>query len=571
MPDFKPVMKDYKKLTPFKFQILQSFPFIAEDFDSLTNYELLCKVVEYLNDVISNENNVEENVTNLYNSFVELQDYVNDYFDNLDVQNEVNNKLDEMTEDGTIPTIIDGIVIPILNNMTSEVNNLIAEADSTINNIETKIDRLRGEFYNQYHELELPGNPNLPDFFKIIKIFESNDKKNYKTNLDINSLKFTGGNTYYVSPNVSSGGDGSINSPYNRIYDAVNTASNGDTIILLSGIYRRVNYGFDNVRYIEKNINIIGENNVYLTTSDSLTWAQNSTYNNVYQASRTGVANVIDISGRKNNVFEKLTEVTSLEECSNNLNSYFTESGNVYVNNGNVVTNDNICVGLEIGYSVLPIHPTSANNTVYLENLVCISGAQSVISMYSSSNAKPTIYANKCKFLYCESSNAISVLGSNTIFVGCEASYARLDGFNYHASNNKNCYSIEIDCFAGNNGRISSQLNNNGSTTHDGNKIIRINGTYFNNRGGNIADVNDNTISININCNCFDSLANSDNIYDTDFCCQQPGVTMYLYNCFAKGSKSFKNLYCLSETTMYVSNCKYDTITGGGNIIYLDE
>ena len=182
MPDFKPVMKDYKKLTPFKFQILQSFPFIAEDFDSLTNYELLCKVVEYLNDVISNENNVEENVTNLYNSFVELHDYVNDYFDNLDVQNEVNNKLDEMTEDGTIPTIIDGIVIPILNNMTSEVNNLIAEADSTINNIETKIDRLRGEFYNQYHELELPGNPNLPDFFKIIKIFE------YKKNINMSII-----------------------------------------------------------------------------------------------------------------------------------------------------------------------------------------------------------------------------------------------------------------------------------------------------------------------------------------------------------------------------------------------
>ena len=106
MPDFKPVMKDYKKLTPFKFQILQSFPFIAEDFDSLTNYELLCKVVEYLNDVINNENNVEDNVTALYNSFVELQNYVNNYFDNLDVQEEINNKLDEMVEEGTLQEII---------------------------------------------------------------------------------------------------------------------------------------------------------------------------------------------------------------------------------------------------------------------------------------------------------------------------------------------------------------------------------------------------------------------------------------------------------------------------------
>jgi hypothetical protein len=106
MPDFKPTMKDYKKLTPFKFQILQNFPFIAEDFDSLTNYELLCKVVEYLNDVINNENNVEENVTNLYNSFVELQNYINNYFDNLDVQDEVNNKIDEMVESGEMGRLI---------------------------------------------------------------------------------------------------------------------------------------------------------------------------------------------------------------------------------------------------------------------------------------------------------------------------------------------------------------------------------------------------------------------------------------------------------------------------------
>ena len=36
----------------------------------------------------------------------ELQDYVNHYFDNLDVQEEINNKLDEMAEDGTLASII---------------------------------------------------------------------------------------------------------------------------------------------------------------------------------------------------------------------------------------------------------------------------------------------------------------------------------------------------------------------------------------------------------------------------------------------------------------------------------
>lgn len=40
-------------------------------------------------------------------SFIELQNYVRDYFNNLDVQEEINNKLDEMTESGELAEIID--------------------------------------------------------------------------------------------------------------------------------------------------------------------------------------------------------------------------------------------------------------------------------------------------------------------------------------------------------------------------------------------------------------------------------------------------------------------------------
>ena len=36
--------KKFIKLTPFKMQVLQTFPFIDADFDAITNYELLCKV-----------------------------------------------------------------------------------------------------------------------------------------------------------------------------------------------------------------------------------------------------------------------------------------------------------------------------------------------------------------------------------------------------------------------------------------------------------------------------------------------------------------------------------------------
>lgn len=91
--------KKFFRLTPFKMQVLQSFPFIDADFDALTNYELLCKVVEYLNITVDNVNILSDDFKTLY-------DYVHDYFDNLDVQEEINNKLDEMAESGQLTEII---------------------------------------------------------------------------------------------------------------------------------------------------------------------------------------------------------------------------------------------------------------------------------------------------------------------------------------------------------------------------------------------------------------------------------------------------------------------------------
>lgn len=101
-----PEMDGYKKIPTFKLWVANQFPYIETDFDAITNYELLQAVVKYLNTVIENENNVESNVTALYNAFVNLHDYVETFFDTLDVQDEVNTKLDEMVEDGTLESLL---------------------------------------------------------------------------------------------------------------------------------------------------------------------------------------------------------------------------------------------------------------------------------------------------------------------------------------------------------------------------------------------------------------------------------------------------------------------------------
>lgn len=86
---------EYKKLTPFKIQCLTNFPFIDEDFDALSNYGLLCKIVEYMNNIATNNNLLVDNINDL-----------NNWFKNLDVQDEINKKLDEMAESGELTDII---------------------------------------------------------------------------------------------------------------------------------------------------------------------------------------------------------------------------------------------------------------------------------------------------------------------------------------------------------------------------------------------------------------------------------------------------------------------------------
>ena len=97
---------DYKNLSPFKWFVLENFPFIEADFDALTEWQLFCKIGKEINKIIDSQNIVGEQAENLTNAFNNLKNYVDNYFDNLDVQDEINNKLNQMVEDGTLQEII---------------------------------------------------------------------------------------------------------------------------------------------------------------------------------------------------------------------------------------------------------------------------------------------------------------------------------------------------------------------------------------------------------------------------------------------------------------------------------
>ena len=99
-------MKTNKFISPFISCVVQNFPFIEESIDGLTQYELLCKIVEKLNAVITQTNTQTENIEKLEEAFTTLKNYVDNYFNNLDIQTEINNKLDEMATSGELEAII---------------------------------------------------------------------------------------------------------------------------------------------------------------------------------------------------------------------------------------------------------------------------------------------------------------------------------------------------------------------------------------------------------------------------------------------------------------------------------
>ena len=126
---------NYKNLSPFKWFVLENFPFLEADFDALTEWQLFCKLGKEINKIINSVNLSGEQVEKLTTAFNDLQNYVNNYFDNLDVQEEINNKLNEMAESGELEEIISVFLTmnsPIVfDNVSSMVSSKILQSGST--------------------------------------------------------------------------------------------------------------------------------------------------------------------------------------------------------------------------------------------------------------------------------------------------------------------------------------------------------------------------------------------------------------------------------------------------------
>lgn len=142
---------------------------------SLTYEEQLLWFCDYLqNTVIPAVNNNAEVVKELQELYVKLKNYVDNYFENLDVQNEINHKLDEMAQSGELQNIISEFL---------KLNSLI-----TFNNVEelkNSINLIDGSYAQTlgYHNINDGGK----SLYKI-RTITNNDVVDNMSIISLNNL-----------------------------------------------------------------------------------------------------------------------------------------------------------------------------------------------------------------------------------------------------------------------------------------------------------------------------------------------------------------------------------------------
>lgn len=140
--NFTPTFGAYSPLTPFRYWCQKVLPLVYDD--SLSYYECLNKTVDYLNKTMEDVETLHGDTEAMLAAFNQLQTYVNTYFDELDLTEEVQTVLDRMAENGSLDELLrplvgeqiggvvaeqidDAVAGQIYNTVASQINAVIAE------------------------------------------------------------------------------------------------------------------------------------------------------------------------------------------------------------------------------------------------------------------------------------------------------------------------------------------------------------------------------------------------------------------------------------------------------------
>ena len=131
-------MKDCNKKIPYiNIQKLQNFPYIEEDFDALTDYELISKIGGGLNQLISDVENQDAIIEELEKDFQALKDYVDR---NLQDVSDIKQEITVIEENANNITLVRTELLGIIND---NFNRLQEYIDYNVADLNYKIEHLK--------------------------------------------------------------------------------------------------------------------------------------------------------------------------------------------------------------------------------------------------------------------------------------------------------------------------------------------------------------------------------------------------------------------------------------------
>ena len=145
-------MGDYKKIPLLNICSLNNFPFIEADFDAVTYYQLLCKIVDSVNSTITLTNNLLD----------EYEEMKEEYNRLIALVNELQARLDTIQEELT--EYIDSKVAEVRADLEAEINDLATQLRAEVAEAIALVNTTLEEFRTEVTELEDYVNDQILNF-----------------------------------------------------------------------------------------------------------------------------------------------------------------------------------------------------------------------------------------------------------------------------------------------------------------------------------------------------------------------------------------------------------------------
>jgi hypothetical protein len=327
----------------------------------------------------------------------------------------------------------------------------------------------------------------------------------YITNLNRFDYQISASNSYYLA---SWGNDSNSGTSLNNAFatpNALIAAANATGLGANFFVDGTGNYVYDRNKAWTTSptvpVNVIGINGTpTFSARQDLTFSAFS--GAAYQATRSSILWEFDSAIlNANGDASRLAKVADAATVVSTAGSFFTDNVTLYVRTADSRNLATSSLGM---LNMLKINPPTltTNNNIYVEN-INFEGFQTAAFSISNSSSNDTItaYFRSCSFKYANDSgsseltgNGLAILGAaKTILDNCVTASNFLDGNNYHFKNTVIPHAVEFNCISRGNGysTITPEANN-ASTIHDGGRIIRVNGQYYDSQGRNLHDVNAN-------------------------------------------------------------------------------